>query len=351
LKWRAIVLVFTLLGLLFASQVWIDYAYARRPVSWPRALGVALAEWYIWAALTPLVLWLARRFPIDRRRWVRPLAVHLPASLLCTAVKIVLETMLAGFITGVSRAPFSFIKVHVGLITYWGIVGAAHWIERDRRYRQRELLAARLQAELARSQVQALRMQLHPHFLFNTLNSIAALMREDVEAADVMIARLSDLLRVALDTADLPEVPLRRELEFAEMYLGIQRTRIGDRLQARVQVEPGALDAAVPTLLLQPLLENAIRHGAGARPGQAVLELRARIEGPVLVIEVEDDGPGPPDVVKERLGLENTRARLAATYGTAARLELGRGHRGGALARVVLPAQSARAAEAHWESA
>lgn len=337
MAWLLVLGVYTLLGLLFTSEVWIDYSYARHPVSWGRALAVALSDWYLWALLTPAIVWLARRFRIGRRRWLRSLAVHLPASLAGTFVKLLAETMLAATITGFQRGPSSFLKVYVAFLTYWGIVGMTYAIEHYRKYREREVQAAHLQTALARAQVQSLQMQLHPHFLFNTLNAIAALMREDIEAADVMLVRLGDLLRVALATADEPEVPLRRELEFVQMYFDIQLARMGDRLTTRVAAAENTLDVAVPTLLLQPLVENAIRHGAAARPGPASIEVRAHREGSMLVIDVEDDGPGPPDTVRPGHGHENTRLRLTAAFGPSASLALTRRPTGGADARVTLP--------------
>jgi LytS/YehU family sensor histidine kinase len=180
-------------------------------------------------------------------------------------------------------------------------------------------------------------MQLHPHFLFNTLNTIAALMREDVEAADVMMARLGDLLRATLASADIPEVTLARELELVQMYLDIQRARMGDRLTTRVDAAADTMDAAVPTLLLQPIVENAIRHGAAARPGAARLDVRAWRDGDTLVLEVGDDGPGPNAAAVFGHGLQNTRARLAAMHGAAASFELMPHAGGGALARIRMP--------------
>jgi sensor histidine kinase YesM len=337
LPWRLILAAYTLLGLLFTSQVWIDYAYARHPLTWWRAAAVALADWYLWAVLTPGVVWLARRFRINRRQWPGAMAVHLPVSLVCTMAKQAADTFSAMAITGISRGPTTFMKIHVSFLTYWAIVGISYAFEHYQRYRERELQAAHLQTALARAQVQSLQMQLHPHFLFNTLNAIAALMREDIEAADVMIARLGDLLRVALATADVPEVPLRRELELVDMYLDIQRARMGDRLTTRVSAEPQALDLHVPTLLLQPLVENAIRHGAAARSGPTSIEVRAGRDGNLLVIEVEDDGPGPPGSISPGHGLENTRMRLAAAYGPSAAVDVRLRPGGGAISSVRLP--------------
>ena len=187
-----------------------------------------------------------------------------PSVSIFTVAKQLADTFSASAITGITRGPTTFMKVHVSFLTYWAIVGITYTFEHYQRYRERELQAAHLETALARAEVQSLQMQIQPHFLFNTLNAIAALMREDVEAADVMIARLSDLLRETLATAEVPEVPLRRELELADMYLDIQRARLGDRLTTHVSAEPQTLDVQVPTLLLQPLVENAIRHGAAA---------------------------------------------------------------------------------------
>jgi two-component system LytT family sensor kinase len=337
LRWLLGLAAYTLLGLLFTSQVWIDYAYARHPLPWWRAAAVALADWYLSALLTPCVVWLARRFRIDRRHWAGSLMVHIPVSLTCTVAKQLADTFSAIAITGIARGPTTFMKIHVSFLTYWAIVGITYAVEHYRKYRERELQAAHLQTALARTQVQSLQMQLQPHFLFNTLNAIAALMREDVEAADVMIARLGDLLRVTLTTADVPELPLGRELELVDMYLDIQRARMGDRLRTHVEADPETLDVQVPPLLLQPLVENAVRHGAAARGGPASIELRARRDGDLVVIEIEDDGPGPPEGVILGHGLENTRMRLAATYGPSAGVDVTRRRSGGAIARVRLP--------------
>ena len=336
MPWPLILAAFTLLGLLFTSQVWIDYAYAQHPLTWWRAAAVALADWYLWAILTPGVVWLARRFRIDRRRWAGALAVHIPVSLVCAVAKQLADTFSATVITGIARGPTPFMKVHVSFLTYWAIVAVTYAFEHYHKYRERELQSAHLQTALARAQVQSLQMQLHPHFLFNTLNAIAALMREDIEAADIMIARLGDLLRVTLATADVPEVPLRRELELVDMYLDIQRARMGDRLTTRVSADPQTLDVQVPTLLLQPLVENAIRHGAAARPGPTLIEVRAQRDGNRLVIDVEDDGPGPPESFAPGHGLENTRLRLAAAYGPSASIEVRPRRGGGAISRVSL---------------
>ena len=344
--WPLALAVCTVLGLLFTGQVLIDYAYAGHPLAWWRAMAVALTQWYVWAILSPAVVWLARRFRVDGQRWPGSLAVHLPASLAATVVKQIADTAAAAAITGVPRGPFSFIAIEMAFLIYWVIVGATYAVDDYQKYRERELEAARLETALARSQLQSLRMQLHPHFLFNTLNAIAALMRDDVEAADAMMVRLCDLLRVTLASVHVPEVTLRRELELIEMYFDIQRARMGERLTARIDAAPDTLDAAVPTLSLQPVVENAVRHGAGARPGAVRIDVRARREGGTLVIEVLDDGPGPGSPAVFRHGLGNTRARLTAAYGATATLELVPRDGGGALARMRMPMRPVESAGA-----
>ena len=344
MPWLVILGVYTVLGVLFTGQVLLDYMYAGHPLAWWRGMALAMTEWYLWALITPAIVWLAGRFRVDRRHWPGALAIHAPASLACTVAKQVADTIAASMITGIARGPFSFLTINVAFLTYWLIVGATYATEHYQKYRERELQAAHLETALARSQLQALRTQLHPHFLFNTLNAIAALMREDLEAADVMMARLGDLLRVTLASAHIAEVPLRQELEFVRMYFDIQQARMGQRLTVHIDASAETLDAAVPTLLLQPLIENAVRHGAAARPGAVRIELRARREGDTLILEVRDDGPGPAAGAVFRHGLENTRARLAATHGRAASLELLRRAGGGALAQVRMPVRDAQPA-------
>lgn len=347
---RFVLAVYTLLGLFFAGQVWVDYANAGHRVSWAVAITLGMTEWYLWALLTAPIVWLARRFRLARGRWLTSLAVHVPACFVCAVATRIAEARAASSLTGLMRVPYSFVQIQLSFLTYWAIVGVTYGIEQYDEARARQLRAAQLETELAHAQVQSLRMQLHPHFLFNTLNAISALMREDVEAADVMMARLGDLLRVTLASAETPEVAVRQELEFVQMYLDIQRARVGDRLTTRITAASDVRDLAVPTLLLQPIVENAVRHGAGAHSGPATIDVRARRERDVLVIEVEDDGPGPPPQVTFGHGLTNTRLRLAAAHGSRGTLEISRGHGGGAIVRLSLPATAA-ADHAGWGGA
>lgn len=336
--WLVAVGCFTALALLFTSQVWIDYAYARRPLSWTRAFLVALVDWELWALATPLVAGLCARFPFSRARWGVPLAVHVPAGIALGGLKLFLDSMLTALIVGPGRpGPFSFLKIHLTLLTYWAIVAAIHIVRYYRIARARELRAAQLEMELARAQVEALKMQLHPHFLFNTLNTVAGLMRDDPDAAELMLAKLAELLRRTLETADLQELPLAEELEFIEAYLTIQRLRYGDRLRVSIDVDAAVRQARVPSLILQPLVENAIGHGIAEKPGPGRVEIAARREGTELVITIVNDGPRLPATVREGYGLRNTRSRMLALYGDCGSFSFGPQPDGGAVAALRIP--------------
>ena len=328
---------FTALALLFTSQVWVDYNYAGRPLSWGLALLVALIDWELWTILAPAIVRLSERVGFSRNSWRLALAVHLPAGLIVGGLKLVIEGFIVSLILGPGRAPFSFLKIHLTLLTYWGIVAATHVARHYRRARERELRAAQLETELARAQVEALKMQLHPHFLFNTLNAVSGLMRENVDAADIMLSKLAELFQRTFETADIQEVPLRRELEFIDAYLTIQRTRYGERLRISMAAETTAKDALVPSLILQPLVENAIRYGIADQPGPGRLTVDARAAGGRLMLTVTNDGPPLPAAIREGYGIRNLRSRLQALYGSRATFSLTPNPGGGAIAVLDLP--------------
>lgn len=223
---------------------------------------------------------------------------------------------------------------------YWVIVSISHALAFYRRSQDRERKAAELEASLAEARLEALRMQLHPHFLFNTLNAISTLVHKDPAAADEMIADLSELLRVALDASGRQEVPLREELEFLDRYLDIQRVRFGDRLRIEKEIDVAVLDAMVPTLILQPLAENAIRHGIEPGCAAGLIKIHAHRSGDRLRISITDNGGGlKPNAARqsEGIGLANTRARLTQLYGESARLVLNSGSAGGCSVELELP--------------
>jgi hypothetical protein len=236
-------------------------------------------------------------------------------------------------------APLLRARFHVPV--YWVIVCLAHALAHHRRSEERQRRAVQLEARLSEARLQALQMQLQPHFLFNTLNAIATLVHKDPRAADEMITNLGELLRAALDGSAQQEVPLRRELDFLTRYLDIQQARFGDRLRVEQELDAAALDARVPTLILQPLVENAIRHGIEPRAQAGVVGISARCEGGKLRLAVRDSGAGlgAAKLTSERegIGLANTRARLEALYGAEARLLLRNGAEGGFSVELEIP--------------
>jgi LytS/YehU family sensor histidine kinase len=225
------------------------------------------------------------------------------------------------------------------MLIYWVIVTVTHAMVYYQRYVQRELRAAELERMLTQSKLQALQMQLNPHFLFNTLHAISTLMHTDVKAADKTITRLSDLLRYALDKSDVQEVPLKDELKFLDGYLEIQQTRFGERLTVQKSISPDVLEAQVPNLILQPIVENAIRHGIepNAKPG--VLELSACRKENQLELQVNDNGAGLSEDAanRARIGLSNTRTRLEQLYGAAQKFTLENRPNGGVAATLIIP--------------
>ncbi|HZB44051.1 MAG TPA: histidine kinase, partial [Pyrinomonadaceae bacterium] len=226
----------------------------------------------------------------------------------------------------------------------------AHASSYYRRYREGELRAVQLQAQLSQAQLQALKMQLHPHFLFNTLHSISALVHKDPEAADRMIARLGDFLRLTLENSGTQEVTLQKELEFLQCYLEIERIRFQDRLTTRMEIDSRSLDSRVPNLILQPIVENALRHGIAPRSTPGRIEISAKRNNGSVRIEVKDNGPGISAIsatngrFREGLGLTNTRARLEQLYGEAHRFELANDPHGGLTVTLEIPAHGKQAA-------
>ena len=337
-RWLLVFVFWTAIGLFFASQNALNYMYQQGQVYWWPTIKIALSEWYVWALLTPAAVWVARRFPFVRGRYARAIVVHVLAGVALTAAKIAIEGWVRNNWLGIPGRINPINKFHLSFITYWGIVGVTQAVAIYRMYRERELAAAQLETQLAQARLQALQMQLHPHFLFNTLHAISALMHRDVDAAEKMLARLSDLLRLTLEGGGTQEVRLKDEMEFLEKYLEIEQTRFQDRLTVRTTIAPEALDGMVPNLILQPLVENAIRHGIAPRAQPGTVEIRARRDGMMLRIEVCDDGPGlRPGNGREGLGLANTRARLAALYPQRHQFELTSPASGGVCVAMTIP--------------
>jgi len=339
LRWTLVFAGWTCAGLFFASQTYLAYKYSGGPAHLAIVLKLNLANWYLWGLLAPGIIWLGRRFPLEREHWTRSAVVHLTAGVGVTFLKWWLDNLFRHYVLGLPKGMSLAYVFHGNLLTYSILVAATQGYLYYHRYRQGELRSAQLSAQLAQAQLQALRMQLHPHFLFNTLNSIAALIHKDPDAADRMTAQLSDLLRLTLDNIGVQEVPLAEELEFLERYLEIERTRFSDRLAVRIEVAPETLDASTPYLILQPLVENAIRHGIAARATPGCVIVRAARNGGMLVLEVKDDGPGIQSVASSNngLGISSTRERLEKLYGDAHIFELSNAAEGGLAVKLAFP--------------
>ncbi|NIW75485.1 MAG: hypothetical protein GWN08_09600 [Gemmatimonadetes bacterium] len=351
LTWTLIISAWTLFGVLIA----VESFFRSRARGEPMSLA-SLVIWYLawagaWAIATPLILWLARRFPFNRAKWKSSLAIHLFASLAISWLASIAWNsagQLLGYITPGTdvlfrRSIVTFVAfLHFDPYLYWIIIGLFYLIQQYQANRERELRASQLETQLAEARLQALEARLHPHFLFNALNTIAVLVRTERNAQAVrVVTGLGELLRHALDGVGSPFVPLKQEIEFIRRYLEIEQIRFGDRLQVEMDIESDVVDAQVPYLILQPLVENAIRHGIAYRAAAGRLRIAARREGERLRLTVEDDGPGLPQEggasQRDGVGLSTTAARLEQLYGQEHQFSLENLPEGGVAADLALP--------------
>ena len=338
----------TAYGALYASRYWRGAQMGGQPISVGRALVIGLLDMYSWALLALAAWWLARRIPLEQGRRVRAVVLHAVLGLALIfgrAVAIHLLVFRSSLWETESQFTETLYLIPFQFSTYAMLVGVGYAISFYQRYRSREVATARLEAQLTGARLQALKMQMHPHFLFNTLHAISALMHRDVEAADRMVARLSDLLRITLAHEGTQEVPLRQELEFLKPYLEIEQTRFGDRVQVRFDIPPDVLDAQVPHFILQPLVENSIRHGIAPRAGPGCIEIGAQRNGDQLCLQVRDDGCGLGRAASpaqgQGVGVSNTRARLEQLYGVRQHFRLADAPGGGTIAEVSIPYREA----------
>ena len=320
----AIAGVWTLLSLLAILQGAVSMSQRGQPIAVGRMVSLYLADWYTCAIFTPLFFWLARRFPMDRQHWRNAVLVYLPVSIACVVLKYTIFVPIRHAITGRPESLWLALTFNAlfELMIFWAMIGIVHAVEFYRRYVDREQLAATLRAQLTEAQLEALREQLRPHFLFNALNSVLALLHRDPQAADDMIVELSDLLRASLEHHGAHEHSLSDEIALVEKYLSIMRHRFEDRLVAEVRVDATARDALVPQFLLQPLVENALEHGIARRAGSGRVTVAVERKEHEVWLSVIDDGPSPPDAhaFEDGVGLGNTRKRLAELYGERQRL-------------------------------
>jgi sensor histidine kinase YesM len=356
--WIFYFLAWTLVGLIYFGQNVTRRFYWDDPNPW-QDLRYWMANIYISALITPLIVWAGRRWPLERQHLRRLIGLHFVLSLAWAFTRLCLE---AAFHLGWNEfwpiePPITFkseitllyiFGFHTGVVSYWVVLSIQTAIRNYARFQERaqallrsDLRTSQLETQVAQARLGALKAQLQPHFLFNTLNAIVVLVRQQKgQQAEETLARFSDLLRAVLADMDAQEVTLARELEYLRLYLSIEQLRFSDRLRVDIEVEPDLLDAAVPHMGLQPIVENAIRHGVSQRVTSGVITIRAVRAGNMLHVTVQDDGPGfavPGAPGGLGLGLANTRARLKQLYGEASELRTESGPAGGALVTMILP--------------
>ena len=335
--------------------------YKEHAKSFSFVLSWQLAWWTPWIPLVPLIIHVAQTFPVEKRRWLKSLLIHAGFCVLFSLLHLTLYVTLSRVIGGqtwlnlAGESPESYSTVLWNLLTtpfmvnfrlrlliYAIIVLVALTVDYYRRLQKRELDLTRLEKQLADAQLQALKMQLHPHFLFNTLNSVSALMYKDVDAAEEMVRKLTNFLHMTLESSGSQEVTLEKELDFLNYYLQIEQIRFQDRLAIEMKIDPSTLDARVPNLIMQPIVENAIRHGVATRSAHGHIQISSRKQNGVIQLQVQDNGPGLEALngeIREGVGLSNTRLRLQQIYGDSYRFDLSNAPEGGVLATVELPYQ------------
>ena len=350
--WLAVAVFFS------AENILVGVA-RHRPFNWQWDIYHEFVYWLVWAAFTPLILGAGRRWPLGPSALPRVITPHLGVMALLAPAQIATTyTVHWLLLTAVGRPPATTLGAWLGglgggivwgtltaFLYYWLILGVHAAFVYQRMYQAQRVATAELEGQLAQAQLEALRLQLHPHFLFNTLNAIAAFVGTEPDRARRMIARLGELLRRTLGGGTAAEVPLARELELLAPYLEIQRIRFGERLHVEMDIPSEARRALVPTLLLQPLVENAVEHGVSRQPGGATVRLHAVRAGERLRLEITDDGPGLPAAGRDDgIGLANTRERLARLYGSAHRFELSPAGAVGATVAIEIPLRTAEGA-------
>lgn len=353
-KWLVIVAIWAVLGLIYVGPVYLEMRVEQHGHTAWRVFSWGILMWLAWAPLTPAIVWLARQYSLVGDAWKRNVMVHLPAFLLMSVLHTAAATAITGWINpfdsrGDSPKAFwpAFLSRIPGtlgtdLLIYGAVIGVLYALDYYRKYREREVLATRLEAQLAQAQLDSLRMQLHPHFLFNTLNSIVGLVRDNKNTAAVnMLVGLGDLLRHTLDHSARHEVELREEINFIKLYLSIQEMRFSDRLRIDLDIDPRTTKALVPNLILQPLTENALRHGVGRSASSGLVGISSAVEDGHLRLTVYDEGAGLPDDWQLKsstgIGLANTAARLQQLYDNDHQFDIRNRDGGGVEVVIVMP--------------
>ena len=354
-RWRRLAIiwgVWTFIGIVFTLQMYFTSYRSERPAKLVDSLYLQMIWAYLWALATPIVLLAAAKLPIERTNWIRNTLLHLPISIVLSGIVTAIgHVMLWLYLGRPLGRPYSFVSMgrfvlanfSEGIGIYMLIALASYAYSYYRRYREGQVRTLQLEAQLSRAQLEALKMQLHPHFLFNTLHSISALLSQDTEAARRMITRLGDFLRLTLENSGSEEVTLQQEMEFLNCYLAIERIRFQDRLVTRIDLDEDTLDVKVPNLILQPIVENAIRHGIAPRSTPGLIEIEAKHLNGLIRIQVRDNGPGLSDhrisenLCNRGVGLANTEKRLESLYGSRHVFDLRNNPNGGFVVTMEIP--------------
>lgn len=353
IRYAALAVGWAFLGFVLSIEVYFNFR-AQHGASRVDFFEVAIPQFgraAMWGLMGPLILRMRQKMPLSGGHWVGGLTFHVLMSFV----------VMATFYLGRIFSHVLFSDVHEGgfwdmafagfwgrniidMAFYWAVLAFGYSLEIHQRYKREELKAAQLESRLIETELKALREQLHPHFLFNTMNTISILVRENKnEEAVTLIARLSSLLRMSLDNTGVPEVTVRQEMDFLERYIDIQKIRFSDRLEVGIAIEPAAMEARIPNLLLQPLVENAILHGIAPKSGRGRVDVLGHVKNGRLHLEVRDDGPGLGDGIrraKEGIGLTNTRERIAKIYGSHGQLSLCSEAGRGVSVQIVLPCRT-----------
>lgn len=352
LKWIAIWGIWTLFGFVFASQFALQNQYSKNPSQLWQILSWQMFSGYVWFAMSPLIYLLGKRFPIEKGKWRASLAVHFVASFIFAGALLLIDAYFLPKLGLPVREQFTasfadlykffvFSNIYLEISIYWTVLGLQQLVKYYRINRERELRTSQLEARLALSRLQVLKMQLHPHFLFNTLNAISELIYKNPDAAESMISNLSDLLRLSFENLEVQEISLKQELEFLRKYLEIEQMRFDDRLKVEMNISPDTLDASVPNMILQPLVENAIKHGLAPRSEGGTIEIGALRNNGHLDLTVSDNGIGVPfgdlENLDEGVGLSNTRRRLRHMYGDTHTFRLENTKKGGLDVSLTIP--------------
>ena len=346
-KWSFYALCWTIPALVALSYYHLNRILTASEVNWIYGIMTSMPWWYIWAIMTPVILWVARKYPVTRDTWKRVVpSVYIPLMLLLLAAHATINLLLFRATGLHDTLNYSLLQVHftsrmhVNAMAFWTVLGFYNAFDYYRKYQEREKQASLLELQLAQANLRALKMQLNPHFLFNTLHSVSALVRKNENPAAIkMLGRLGEFLRLALENQGTQLVTLNEELDFLERYLEIEKIRFQERLQVSKDVDAGLLDHSVPNLILQPIVENAIHHGIAPHSHAGQIQIRAFQQDGKLIMQVEDDGPGmkKPEVARKGVGLSNTQERLERLYGKNQELKLMNGKDGGLLVHIEIP--------------